>query len=64
MSRSLRARLDRLQPSSEQSISIIVTTGRDAADIASDVAAVKASGLRPLLVNTGVPRRADFNAQS
>ena len=63
MSHRLLARLDRLHPPS-RSISLIVTTGRQAATIAADIAAVEARGLRPLLVNTGVPRRGDFNAQS
>ena len=64
MSHRLLSRLDRLEPPSHLSISIIVTTGRDPAAIAAEVAAVEAQGLRPLLVHTGVPRRGDFNAQS
>ena len=63
MSHRLLSRLDRLQPPS-RSISVIITTGRDPAAIAADVAAVEARGLRPLLVNTGVPRPGDFDALS
>ena len=64
MSHRLLSRLDRLEPPSQRSISIIVTTGRDPAVIAAEVAAVEAQGLRPVLLNTGVPRRGDFNAYS